>query len=249
MIKNPQKKLFEKIHNQYRDHYYDIESMKYREKFIYKYLFNNINLNQCKVAEIACGSGVNSKAMIKQFPTATVEGFDISELACQDYKKFVECNAYVKDMTKSHHWEQKYDCVMVLGGLHHCINNLNNTFRNIYSMLKPGGLLIMSEPNKQFILQFLREIWYKRDTFFEENSEEALDHDELIRMNSEKFNLKEVKYFGGPAYFLIFNSLILRVPLRVKPLISNLLFSFEILYNKLNYKYLSPAFISQWKKK
>ena len=59
---------------------------------------------------------------------------------------------------------------------------------------------------------------------------------------------KKIKYFGGPAYFFIYNSLILRLPLFIKPLMSKLLFFSERLYNKFQYDWIYPAFIAKWEK-
>ena len=158
-----QKKLFESIHDEYSAHYYDKESMIYRELFIYKYLWKDLNLNNKKVAEIASGSGLNSKRLLKKFPKADIYGFDISKYACKDYENLTNKKCYLIDLTKENNFKEEYDFVFVVGGIHHCISDLNNTFENIYSMLKPGATFSMMEPNKKYALEFLRKIWYKND--------------------------------------------------------------------------------------
>ena len=55
MYNNPQKKLFERIHNDFSQHYNEKYAQKYRELFLYKFLFKGLNLNLKKVAELACG--------------------------------------------------------------------------------------------------------------------------------------------------------------------------------------------------
>jgi hypothetical protein len=63
-----------------------------------------------------------------------------------------------------------------------------------------------------------------------------------------RFITDRVKYFGGPAHFLIYNSLIFRIPLGLKPIIAPPLMFIERLYNKLPGKLLYPNFLARWKK-
>ena len=245
---NPQEKLFVRIHDEYSKHYYDNESLKYRERFIYNYIFQNEDFNNKKIAEIACGSGFNSLAILKRFPKANLNGYDISKPACDDYKRLVKADSYVWDMTKDKINKLKYDYVIVFGGLHHCIQDLNTTFQNIFEMLNDNGKLIMFEPNKNYFLDFVRVLWYKLDNYFDANSEDSLNHIKLLNTQKDMFKLEKIKYFGGPSYFLIYNSLIFRLPLYLKPLISKFLLFFEEIYNKFGNKYLYPVFIAKWKK-
>ena len=231
MEDNPQKAHYETIHNDYTQHYYDDTSMQYRFKFIYNRLFNNIDLNNKSVADIACGNGSNSVALLSIFPDAKVTGFDISKNACEDYIKNLKMPAYEVDLTQSNEFEHQYDCVMVVGGIHNCIKDLPKTFENIYKLLKPGGILLMFEPNKKYFLEPIRKVWYKLDKYFEENTEEALDHKELILREKNRFEEISVSYFGGQAYFLILNSLLFRLPLWLKPPLTSILLVFEKIYN------------------
>ena len=245
---NPQEELFVRIHDEYSRHYYDNESIKYREQFIYSKIFQNEDFNNKSIAELACGSGFNSLAILNRFPNAKMNGYDISQPACDDYKRIVKADAYIWDITKEKINSIKYDYVIVFGGLHHCINDLNATFQNIFNMLNDNGKLIMVEPNKRFIFDFVRTIWYKFDNYFEANTEDSLNHPKLLNIQKEKFKLDTIKYFGGPSYFFIYNSLILRLPIFLKPLISKLLLSFEKTYNRLGFEWLYPAFVAKWKK-
>lgn len=245
---NPQEELFVRIHEEYGKHYYDKESMKYRRRFIYNEVFNSEDFNNKKIAELACGSGFNSLAILKKFPNANINGYDISEPACKEYKKLINSNAYVWDITKKRINNFKYDYVIIFGGIHHCINDLKSTFKNIYEMLNNNGTLIMLEPNKDCFLDLIRILWYKFDNYFESSTEDSLSHSKLLSSQKEKFKLKEVKYLGVPAYFLINNSMIFRLPLIIKPFISKLSFALEVIYNKFGFKWLYPAFIAKWTK-
>ena len=56
-------------------------------------MYESENLDEKDIAEIACGSGYNSLAILKIFPKANLNGYDISPPACNDYQKIVGNNA------------------------------------------------------------------------------------------------------------------------------------------------------------
>ncbi len=248
MENNPQEKLFVRIHDEYSSHYYDEISILYRKKFLYNLLFDNENLNHKNVAEIACGSGFNSLNIKYRFPLVKITGYDISPPACEDYKKIVGSEAYVWDLTKEKINNIKYDYVIVIGGLHHCIESLDVTLKNIFNMLKKNGTLIMFEPNKNYFLDVARRLWYKLDNYFDTETEDSLDHKKLLDSQRKSFSLKNICFLGGPAYFLIYNSLIFRFPLFFKRILSPILFFLEKLYNKIPLNFMFPAFVAKWKK-
>ena len=95
----------------------------------------------------------------------------------------------------------------------------------------------------------MRNYWYGKDKWFEEETESALSHSKIFRMASDNFFIKDVKYFGGPAYFLILNSLIVRVPIKLKPALAMLLFPIERLVSAMPGRYLFPAFLARWERK
>lgn len=249
MSENIQKQHYERIHDNYAKHYYDPTSMDYRDRFLYKNLFNGIDLNGKKVADLACGSGYNSLSLLNYFPRAELTGFDISEKACECYRNLVKRPAYEVDLTKKEKLKPEYDYVMIIGGLHHCVADLDTTLQTIYSLLKPGGGFLMVEPNKNYFLEPIRKFWYKKDKYFEENTEEALDHDLMLNLQSNYFEGRKVLYCGGPAYFLIQNSLLFRFPVGFKKIISPILMLMEKIYNKLPGRIFYPCFVAQWIKK
>jgi SAM-dependent methyltransferase len=249
MSENIQKQHYETIHDSYVEHYYDPTSMNYRNQFMYKYLFEGIDLNNKKIADLACGSGYNSLSLLNYFPCAELHGFDISKKACEDYKNLVKRPSYELDLTRQANLNPEYDCAMIIGGLHHCITDLEATFQNIFSLLKPGGILLMVEPNKNYFLEPLRKFWYRNDKYFEENTEEALDHELMLNQQSKYFRGEKIFHLGGPAYFLIYNSLLFRLPIGVKKIISPTLMFMEKVYNTLPGKIFYPYFVSRWIKK
>ena len=250
MESNPQKAHYEFIHDSYNAHYFDSWSMRFREEFIYFPLFQGLQHSAIRVADIASGSGENSVALKRVRPQATVVGVDISESAVAEYKRKLSADAHILDLTVPMTVEfGTFDAVMVIGGLHHCVNDLKTTFVNISKLLKPGGVLLMYEPNRRFVLERLRRYWYRHDRYFEADSEAALDHDEIADLAANEFEVDWVRYCGGPGYFLVLNSLVLRIPLKANPLISPPLLFAESIWNTIPAPVLQATFLAQWRKR
>jgi len=242
-----QKTHFEAMHDKYEKHYYDRTSMKYRDRYFYDPLLEGIDLNGCDVVDLACGSGHNSLELKRRFPDVRLTGLDISARACADYRNNVDAEAYEVDLTQNFDLRTDFDFALVIGGLHHCVVNLPVALRSISRLVRPGGKLAMYEPNRCFFLQRVREIWYQVDSNFDSQTEAALSHDDLIEM-AKAFKLDFVRHFGGPAWCLILNSMICRVPVWLKPVIAPPLMAAEGLYNFVPIRSAFPAFLARWSK-
>lgn len=241
---------YDHILDDYERHYYDAASLAYRDRYIYRTIFDGVDLNGKNVIELACGSGFNTQAMLRRFPDAKVTGLDISPRSCAAYETNTGCPALVFDLTQLEQpvWPEPADCAFVIGGLHHCIRDLPAAFANLERLIKPGGVLMMVEPNAEFMLNSLRMRWYKKDRWFQEQDEAPLRHSELMRRAGPGFSAMNVRYLGGPAYFIVLNSLILRLPLWLKRPLAPVLFLADNLYNMLPGKAPFPMFIAQWRR-
>ena len=243
-----QKEHYEAIHDAYEAHYYDATSMAYRHRFIYRPMFEGVQLNGCSVADLASGSGHNSLALREYFPSARTTGYDISESACRDYRTNTGSPAHQIDLTRLQNPPEIHDAAFVMGGFHHCIVDLDATLRNVARMVRPGGRLLMIEPNEDFFLSGVRRVWYRKDRWLDADSEAALRHDELAARAAPYFVTKRVVYMGGPAFYLIYNSLIMRVPLKAKPYLAPVLFPIEAAYNRLPGRRGFAGFIAEWQR-
>ncbi|MBI4056068.1 MAG: class I SAM-dependent methyltransferase [Elusimicrobia bacterium] len=245
-ISQRQRNLYISMHEEYEAHYYDAMSMKYRNLFFLDPLLSGLDFNGKKVADLACGSGHNSKEVLKRFPRVDIMGFDISPAACKAYKEVVGRPSYELDLTLGSSPLRDFDAAMMIGGLHHCASNLKGTLKTISSLLKPGATFLMMEPSSDFFLQTVREVWYKNDRHFDASTEQALCHDQILSQAQPWFSLKDVCYTGGPGYFLVYNSLLFRMPQPIKKIISPPIILLEKYYNKLPGKRIFPCFISRW---
>ncbi len=243
-----QKAHYETIHDRYEAHYYDAESMSFRERFVYEFLFQGLDLNAKDVVDVAAGSGHNSLWVRSRFPEARLCGIDVSDKACAAYRELVGREAHVFDLTSGQSFGRQFDVAMVFGGLHHCVSDLPGTLCTLAQLVRPGGLLLMFEPNRRYLLEGLRKLWYRWDSTFEAETEGALDHHALSVLAAPFFKPIDSRHMGGPAYFLIYNSMIFRLPQRSKRILASILFPIERAYNCLPGKFLFPYFVARWRR-
>lgn len=241
---------YEKIIDEYDRHYYDEMSSKYRDRFIYDELFGGLNLDGKRVADLAAGSGHNSMAILGRFPKAEVFGVDISEEACVYYERNVGQPSYCRDLTSSEiELPEPADIAIVIGGLHHCVADLGGTLSNVAKILKPGGRLLMAEPNAEFFLNSVRILWYRYSHYFDDQTECPLVHDQICELAKDEFAVESCRYMGGASYVLVLNSMIIRTPLWLKKGLYHVLLGPELLWNKLGASALHPYFLATWVRK
>lgn len=245
-----QKSHYEAIHDDYERHYFDEHSMVYRERFILGPMLKGLNLAGMRIADFACGSGHNSVAILRKFPSARTVGFDISSAAVSAYRRTVGQPAEELDLTAGLAGNRSFDAAIIVGGLHHCVSNLSAALNTISSHLKPGSPFLIFEPSSDFLLHGLRRIWYRTDRYFDAETEEALSHRALAHLGQPLFSVDSVRYMGGPGYFLVLNSLIFRMPHGAKAGIAKPLMFVDGLYNRLgNHPALFPYFVARWKRR
>lgn len=239
---------YDTILDDYDKHYYDTHSLRYRDRFILDPMLDGIDLAGKRVADLASGSGQTSLSLMKRFPTVEMTGFDISPEACRRYRAAVGRDAHELDLTTGHVGDGTFDAAIVMGGLHHCVANLPSALTTIASMLRPGGMLLMFEPNSEYVLEFGRRLWYRLDKYFDSQTEAALAYRALVKCAGGQFTSKNVQYFGGPAFYLVYNSLLFRMPHRLKAVVSPALLGIEGVYNRLPGRWLFASFVAQWVK-
>jgi ubiquinone/menaquinone biosynthesis C-methylase UbiE len=214
-------------------------------------LIEGIELNGKLLADLACGSGHNTLLLQEHFPSLRAEGFDISGDACRAYEKYTGFPAHELDLTKPESvrgQEGRFDAALVIGGLHHCVADLPATIDNVARLLRPGAHFMMFEPNAAYALETLRNVWYKNDKMFDAETERALTHDELVRLAGNRFETDFVEHLGGPAYFVVLNSLVFRIPKSVKRRIAGPAMALESMWNKATVPRTSAYFIARWRR-
>jgi SAM-dependent methyltransferase len=243
-----QKAHYEQIHDEYEAHYYDKHSLRYREDFIFRPLLAGIDLNDLDVLDAASGTGHNTLLLRRRFQRMRAVGLDISDAACAGYRDVTGGEALQGDMTQPLAFGRQFDAAVVIGGLHHCVVDLPQAIDNLARLVRPNGVVLMMEPSADGILESLRNRWYRGDHYFDAGTEHALSHDKLLQLADKRFRAEIVKYIGGPAYFLVLNSLVLRVPLSAKRWVAAAAWPFERAFNHLNTRRAAAAFIARWRR-
>lgn len=246
-IEKIQKEHFDKMILKYEEHYDDKYSRKYRRDFIYKYLFKNIDLHNKKVLEAMCGSGQTTKFLIDQ--GADVTCLDISERALSILKnKFQNVRILNSSVGNIDIEDGFFDCIVVVGGLHHFHPLEDNAINEIHRLLNSGGYFCFFEPHRGSFADLLRKIWYKHDDYFAKN-ETSIDIKDLKNKYKTKFEFITEYYSGNIAYLFVYNSLILRIPKFLKNIYAPIMIIIERAIKIFQTKRSSCFVICQWQKK
>ena len=242
-----QKQHYDRIAVDYEAHYSDAPSTEYRRRFIYDPMFAGMNLAGMRVLDAMCGSGQTTNYLLAH--QATVTGLDISSEVVNSFKvRWPNCQVQQRSLLGSGFADNSFDCVTVVGGLHHIHPNLSAAVQEIHRVLKPGGYFCFMEPHSGSLPDVVRQFWYKHDHMFSDN-EAAIDLDGLQEEFSSHFTPNRVRYMGNIAFLLVLNSLIFRIPVRVKPLYSRGLMALESAIARLQGKLTSCFVIAQWQKR
>jgi SAM-dependent methyltransferase len=242
-----QKLHYDRIGVEYEAHYGDPCSQRYRDKFFHQPMFEGMNLSGMKVIEAMCGSGQTTQYLISQ--GAQVTGLDISDNTIMSFnKRWPETQAVCASILDSGLNSDSYDAVVIVGGLHHLHPNVDAAIDEIHRVLKSGGYLCFAEPHKGSFPDLVRRWWYKRDSLFSDN-EEAIDLSEMKSKFASRFIFNQERYLGNAAYLLVLNSMVLRIPLKLKPFYTLPLLILESLISQFQGRLLSCFVVCQWRKK
>lgn len=107
----------------------------------------HLSLEGKVILDAGCGSGYSTK-LIEQFAPTELIGFDIMPLQIEKAKQtYPKLNFFVGNVLETHLDSNKFDAVFVFGILHH-IPQWKDAIRELYRVLKPGGVLLLEDFNK-----------------------------------------------------------------------------------------------------
>jgi SAM-dependent methyltransferase len=242
-----QQQHYDEIAVDYEAHYSDEWSLEYRRRFIYEPMFAGLNLAGANVLDAMCGSGQTTEYLLAR--GANVTGLDISNEVIEQFQaRWANATAVNRSLLDSGLPDSAFDCVVIVGGLHHIHPNVKRAVAELHRVLKPGGHLCFMEPHSGSLPDLVRRVWYRFDHFFSDN-EASIDVKRLQREFQSDFQLKRVRHLGNVAFLLVLNSLIFRLPHRAKKLIAPFLMKVEPLINALQTKLTSCFVVTQWQKK
>ena len=238
---------YAEISHEYEAHYSDQSSLEYRRRFIYAPMFDGIDLRGMKVLDAMCGSGQMTHYL--NSAEAKVTGLDISPVVINSFaERWSQCDAVCRSLLDSGLPDESFDCVAIVGGLHHIQPHVREAINEIHRVLKPNGYFCFMEPHSGSLPDLVRRFWYKHDRFFSEN-EAAIDVEALENEFAPHFAFNKVEYFGNVAFLFVLNSLILRIPLQLKPFYAPALMPLEGIIGNLQGPLTSCFVVGQWQKK
>ena len=237
---------YERIAAEYDIHYNDAYSRKYMREFVFKPMFDGIELENRNVLEAMCGGGQAARFLMER--NATVTGLDISEQQA-GYFKLRQPGAEVicGSILDSGIPDASFDIVSVVGGIHHMPPHIDETIVEIHRILKPDGYFCFMEPHSESIAEIFRSTWYKYDPLFAKN-EAAISMRKLRGTFADRFEFVRENYFGNFGYLFVLNSMVFRVPPRIKTIYSPLMLFAESVFNRIGGKPFSCFVVGQWRK-
>lgn len=142
-----------------------------------------------KILDYGCGIGLLSEALMKNFPKARIDGFDISsEEISQIPLCLKEKGVFTSELSDL---DNNYDYAIVCTVLHHVEKKERDyVMRNIWKKLKPGGEVIIIEHN---LFNPLTKKSVENCRF--DNAEMMLSKNEIRELvNRNRFNIVSSKY-------------------------------------------------------
>ncbi|TMD73819.1 MAG: class I SAM-dependent methyltransferase [Chloroflexi bacterium] len=237
---------YDEIGEAYEAHYSDEWSTLYRRRFLYEPLLKGIDVRGKKVLDAMCGSGQTAEYLLSQ--GARAYGLDISAHVIEQFRAKLPGAVGVQgSILNSGFDDESFDAVFITGGLHHVHPKVPEAVSEIHRILKPGGWLCFYEPHAGSVADSARRFWYRHDNLFEAN-EAAVDFEDLMRRNAARFDFVTTRYSGGPAYLLVFNSMVFRVPLAWKRRYARPLLWLERHVERIQGKRTSCFAMVQWRK-
>ena len=242
-----QRELFEVIHDKYYEATTDCFATQYRIDHVLEPIDRLLDPGTKTVIELASGDGFTGSWLKQRRPGIRIVGTDISEKAARDYERKTGSTCYVADFTKPFDIHEKFDAAIASGGIHHFVADLDTAFANIRRLLRPGGALIMVEPNADYFLQPIRALWYRLDRKnFEAHTERALSHDAILKQFSQYFRCESVVYKGSPGALLILHNWALRIPQSWKRWYARPVMAFDRAWERLPTKLPFNFFLAKW---
>ncbi len=242
-----QQEHFDSIAAEYAASYGDPWSQAYRRRFFNEPMLGDLDLSGAKVVDAMCGSGETTGFLLEK--KSQVTGVDISEQEMALFReRFPSCSTRCTSILETDLESNAYDCVVVVGGLHHLHPHVPDALEEIHRILRPGGYFCFTEPHRSSLPNVARRMWYRADKLFAAN-EAAIDLEVLKAQWASKFEFVKEEYKGNIAYLLVLNSLIFRIPVRWKPAYSPLLIRAEAVIERMQGRLLSCFVVGRWRKR
>jgi SAM-dependent methyltransferase len=205
-----------------------------------------------KVLEPMCGFG-DGKTILENSLGVKVSytGFDFSNAVVARMRETrPDLDIQQADITQYEPQDQ-YDLVILLGGLHHVHHAAADAVKRVSAAVRPGGYLLSFEPTDgNPLFRWIREIIYRRNDLFDEQTERAFSVNELLHLfNDAGLTCAEVAWPGLASYVLYYNpDAFPRLNLGGKLAVRTLFALDRLFFRTLIGRTLSFATLSLWRR-
>lgn len=129
---------------------------KHHEFRIFKQLLkkHNIDLISKNILDVGCGSGYSTELLIKEFTPFKIVAFDfMQEQINLAKRRSLKADFFIGDITKIGLPSNTFDAAFIFGVIHH-VAEWEKALHEVGRVLKPGGIVLMEEPNKTGLSHF-----------------------------------------------------------------------------------------------
>jgi SAM-dependent methyltransferase len=238
---------YDALAERYASGYDDAFSRAYRDRFIHSAMFAPGELRGARVLEAMCGSGQETRYLLEA--GARVVGLDISERQIEGFRRrWPGCESHCVSIVESGLAPESFDAAIIVGGLHHVHPRVPEALAEVHRLLRTGGTLCFMEPHTGSLPDRVRRLWYRLDPLFADN-EAAIDLEALEHLFADRFVFESKVYRGNLAFLLVLNSMVFRIPNRLKRWISPPLLGLETLLVPLQRRWNSCFVVARWRKR
>lgn len=135
-------------------------------------------------------------------------GFDYSEAVVAKVKQLNQgMRIWQQDVTRFDAADQKFELIVVIGGLHHVPIVAADVVRRLAAALEPGGYFLSFEAtNGNWLFRKARELVYRRNSLFDEQTEHDFTVEQLFGFfEGAGLRLIDATYPGLLSYIMYYN--------------------------------------------
>lgn len=147
--------------------------------------------------DIGCGTGILYDALPKGIDYT---GIDLSkDMVAVGKKRYPLATFKVMDCENLEFKDETFDIIIVRGVIHH-IPEPKKALAEISRCMKKGGIIVISEPKHNALIEIARDIIKKVTTHFDKEHTSFREKEIINIIESAKLTLIQKRYFGYLAY-------------------------------------------------